>query len=70
MAVDETVTDDAWTARCVARMVELDPMLDPELARPVAEDMCSRPRWRGMAPEAAAQTVFDIGKPKPDKLPL
>jgi hypothetical protein len=70
MAVDEPVTDEDWTSRCVARMVQLDPMLDPELARPVVDDMCSRARWRTMAPEDAAQTVFDIGKPKPGKTPL
>ena len=61
MAVEEPLGDDVWVARCVARMVELDPQLDPELARPVADDMCSRPRWRGMQPEDAATAVFDFG---------
>lgn len=59
--VNECLDDDVWIARCVARMVELDPQLDPELARPVADDMSLRQRWRSMAPEAAAQAVFDIG---------
>ena len=67
MAVGEPVDDTAWSARCVARMVELDPMLDPELARPIAEDMCSRLRWRTMGPEEAAQAVFDFGNDKTGK---
>lgn len=58
---NERLDDNDWVARCVARMVELDPILDPELARPVAEDMCTRPRWRDQAPEDAAQSVFDLG---------
>jgi hypothetical protein len=58
--------DDAnWVARCVARLVELDPALDPELARPIAQDMCGRQRWRALAPEDAADTVFDYGSPQP-----
>ena len=61
MVNDESLDDNGWVARCVARMVELDPILDPELARPVAEDMCTRPRWRDQAPEDAAQAVFDVG---------
>ncbi|HEY9239916.1 MAG TPA: hypothetical protein VIP10_13825 [Burkholderiaceae bacterium] len=52
--------DSTWVARCVARLIELDPALDPELARPVVEDMCGRLRWRGMVPEVAAQVVFDL----------
>lgn len=58
--VDERLDDEVWIARCVARFVELDPQLDPDLARPVAADMGSRQRWRSMPPEAAAQTVFDF----------
>lgn len=59
--VDERLEDDVWIARCVTRLVELDPQLDPEHAWPVAADMGSRQRWRGLAPEDAAQTVFDYG---------
>ncbi|MBC8054946.1 MAG: hypothetical protein H7Y61_00025 [Rhizobiales bacterium] len=62
MAVEESLDHDVWVARCVAHMVELDPKLDPELARPVADDMCSRPRWRSMSPEEAATAVFEFGK--------
>ncbi len=46
-------------------MVELDPLLDPALARPIADDMCARARWRSMAPEAAAQAVFEFGSKPP-----
>jgi len=56
----EPLDDAAWIARCLARMIELDPALDPALARPIAEDMCTRARWRRMAPEDAAQAVFDF----------
>ena len=59
--VNQPLDDDVWIARCVAHLIELDPHLDPELARPVAADMSSRQRWRSMAPEVAAQTVFDFG---------
>ena len=65
MLVDEPLDDGDWIARCVARMVELDPSLDPTLAQPVAEDMGSRQRWRSMAPEDAAQAIFDFGNSKP-----
>lgn len=56
--VEEFLNDGVWIARCVARMVEFDPVLDPALAQPVAEDMNSRPRWRNMSPEEAARAVF------------
>jgi len=59
MDIEEPLDDGRWTARCVARPVELDPLLDPALAQPIADDMSARPRWRRMTPEEAAQTVFD-----------
>jgi len=65
MGVKEPLDDAGWCVRCVARMVELDPLLDPELARPIADDMGTRPRWRTMPPEDAAQALFDFGKDKP-----
>jgi hypothetical protein len=55
------IDDDIWVARCVACLVELDPGLAPELALPVARDMCERARWRALGPEDAARTVFDYG---------
>ena len=60
----DPLDDAAWIGRCVAHMIELDPALDPALARPIAEDMCTRPRWRDMAPEDAAQAVFDFDSGK------
>lgn len=60
--VKQAPDDSVWVARCVAWLVELDPLLDPELARPIAEDMATRKRWRSMEPESAAQAVFDFGK--------
>lgn len=51
-----------WVQRCVDHLVALDPSLDPELARPIADDMFNRARWRDMGPEAAAQAVFDMGR--------
>jgi hypothetical protein len=57
----EVLDNEAWVLRCVAHMLTLDQTLDPDLARPIAEDMCSRARWRDMGPEAAAQAVFDLG---------
>lgn len=56
----DALNDEIWVARCIARLVELDPVLDSALARPVVEDMCNRPRWRAMPPEQAAQVVFDL----------
>ncbi len=61
MSMDEPLDDHGWIARCVARLVELDPQLDPELARPIAQEMVPRTRWRSMNPEDAAHAVFDFG---------
>ena len=65
MVASEPADDGVWITRCVAKMVALDPQLDPELARPIAEDMATRARWRSMAPEDAAQAVFDFGSSAP-----
>lgn len=55
----EALNDKVWTARCLARMIEIDPELKPSFAEPIALDLCSRARWRAMEPEAAAQVLFD-----------
>ncbi len=60
----ELLNDERWLARCLGRLIELDPQLDPALALPIAEDLCGRSRWRAMSPETAAQIVFDGGAPK------
>lgn len=59
MPDDDSLSDEIWTVRCVERMVELDPALQPLLAAEIAADLCSRSRWRAMPPESAAQTLFD-----------
>ncbi len=58
---NEALTDEDWKLRCVERLVALDPELQPGHAEPIAADLCSRSRWRAMAPESAAQTLFDYG---------
>lgn len=68
MTLKELFPDPQWIERCVGRLIELDPSLEREFALPVAEDMCSRQRWRDMGPEAAAQAVFDIGRDRPRQL--
>ncbi len=57
----QALSDDDWTRRCVERLIALDPALQRALAEPIAIDLCSRTRWRAMAPETAAQTLFDYG---------
>lgn len=57
----DCLSDEGWTLRCIERLVALDPELKPALAQPIAADLCSRPRWRAMLPEHAAQTLFDYG---------
>lgn len=61
MPVDQGLDDHVWIARCVARMVELDPKLEPELARPIVQEMAPRTRWRSMNPEDAAHAAFYFG---------
>lgn len=58
MLADEFLDDRVWITRCVAHLVELDPKLDPELARPIAQDLVTRERWRRVRPEDAAQALF------------
>ena len=61
----DRIDEDTWVARCVARLVELDPVLDPALAVPIAQDMQTRERWRRLPPEEAASAVFHFGRPSP-----
>ena len=61
----DRIDEDAWVARCVARLVELDPVLDPALALPIVQEMQVRERWRRLPPEEAAGTVFYFGRPSP-----
>jgi hypothetical protein len=47
-----------WTARCLARLMSLDPELAREEAVLIAEDMSTRRHWRHMLPETAADVLF------------
>lgn len=62
MLLDESPNDSVWITRCLAQLVELDPKLDPELARPIAQDLAGSERWRSLRPEDAARSLFDFDK--------
>jgi hypothetical protein len=47
-----------WAARCLARLLNLDPELAREEAIVIAEDMSTRRHWRHMLPETAAEILF------------
>lgn len=47
-----------WAARCLARLVSLDPELAREEAIVIADDMSTRRHWRHMLPETAAEVLF------------
>lgn len=53
--VDEAA---AWAARCLARMLQLDPAADPALLMPIVEDMSQARRWADKTPEEAAEWCF------------
>lgn len=47
-----------WAARCLARLMSLDPELAREEAVVIADDMSTRRHWRHMLPETAAEILF------------
>ena len=47
-----------WAARCLARLISLDPELAKDEALVIAEDMSTRRHWRHMLPETAAEILF------------
>ncbi len=47
-----------WAARCLARLVSLDPELERNEAEVIADDMSTRRHWRHMLPETAAEVLF------------
>ena len=56
---EEYVRDtDEWIARCVARVLELDPIIKAEEARRSVGDLAALERWRLMKPEAAAEQLY------------
>ena len=56
---EEYVRDtDEWIARCVARVLQLDPIIKAEEARRSVADLAALERWRLMKPEAAAEQLY------------
>ena len=63
---EEYVRDnDEWIARCVARVLELDPIIKADEARRSVADLAALERWRLMKPERAAEQLYTPIKPRP-----
>jgi hypothetical protein len=56
--------NDEWIARCVGRVLELDPIIKAEEARRSVTELASLERWRLMKPEAAAEQLYTPIKPR------
>ena len=64
-AAGEYVRDnDEWIARCVARVLALDPIIRAEEAQRSVSDLALLERWRLMKPEAAADQLYTPIKPR------
>ena len=64
-AAGEYVRDsDEWIARCVGRVLELDPIIKADEARRSVTELASLERWRMMKPEAAAEQLYTPIKPR------
>jgi len=62
---EEYVRDnDEWIARCVARVLELDPIIKADEARRSVTDLAALERWRVMKPEAAAEQLYTPIRPR------
>ncbi len=58
-AAGEYVRDnDEWIARCVARVLTLDPIIKADEARRSVGELAQLERWRLMKPEAAADQLY------------
>ena len=58
-AAGEYVRDnDEWIARCVARVLVLDPIIKSDEARRSVVELAELERWRLMKPEAAADQLY------------
>ena len=65
-AAEEYVRDgDEWIARCVGRVLQLDPIIKADKARRSVTDLAALERWRLMKPEAAAEQLYTPIKVKP-----
>ena len=61
----EYVRDNAeWIARCVARVLALDPLVKAEEAQRSVRELSELERWRLMKPEAAAEQLYTPIRPR------
>jgi len=56
--------NDEWIARCVARVLALDPIIKAEEARRSVGELAELERWRLMRPEAAADQLYTPIRPR------
>ena len=64
-AEGEYVRDnDEWIARCVARVLALDPIIKAEEASRSVGELAELERWRLMKPEAAAEQLYTPIRPR------
>ena len=57
--------NDEWVARCVARVLQLDPIIKADEAQRSATDLAGLERWRLMKPEAPAEQLYTPIQPRP-----
>ena len=55
--------NDEWIARCLARVLELDPIIRADEARRSVTELAGLERWRLMKPEAAADQLYTPIRP-------
>jgi hypothetical protein len=55
---------DEWIARCVARVLSLDPIIKADEARRSVTELAELERWRLMKPEAAADQLYTPIRPR------
>ncbi|MEO8835125.1 MAG: hypothetical protein ABI364_00135, partial [Caldimonas sp.] len=53
-----------WIARCVKRVLELDPIIKADEAQRSVADLAALERWRLMKPEAAAEQLYTPIRPR------
>lgn len=56
---------DEWIARCLGRVLQLDPIIKAEEARTSVGGLAELERWRLMKPEAAAEQLYTPIKSRP-----
>ena len=56
--------NDEWIARCVARVLALDPIIKREEAHRSVSELALLERWRLMKPEAAADQLYTPIRPR------